>query len=72
MLLHQNANVTFNEKTKGLETRMNWKNARYALEFTYDEGFEFEQMIPLANLTPKQQKFVLDKRCKKIYIFTLF
>ena len=32
-------------KDKGLESKLQWQNANYALEFSYDEGFEFEQVI---------------------------
>lgn len=43
---------------KGLESKLKWQNANYALEFTYNEGFEFEQIIPIAQLTVDQQKMV--------------
>ncbi|MDA6068371.1 sulfite exporter TauE/SafE family protein [Flavobacterium sp. AC] len=62
LLTTQNIGFTINEKTKGLETKMRWENARYALEFSYDEGFEFEQMIPITDLTTEQQKLVMDKK----------
>ncbi len=47
---------------KGVETRLQWQHANYALEFAYDEGFEFEQVIELSDLTDKQNQFVLSKK----------
>jgi hypothetical protein len=49
-------------KSKGLETKLQWQNADYALEFKYDEGFEFEQVIPFTDLLPEHQKLVLAKQ----------
>ncbi|MCA4895707.1 MAG: sulfite exporter TauE/SafE family protein [Cytophagales bacterium] len=47
---------------KGVETRLQWQNANYALEFAYDEGFEFELVIGLADLSDTQQQFVLSQK----------
>lgn len=47
---------------KGVETRLQWQHANYALEFAYDEGFEFEQVIELADLTDRQNQLVLSKK----------
>lgn len=47
---------------KGVETRLQWQHANYALEFVYDDGFEFEQVIELTDLSDKQQQFVLSQK----------
>jgi uncharacterized membrane protein YfcA len=44
--------------TKGLEAKLKWQKSDFALEFTYDEGFEFEQIIPFSDLNKGQQEFV--------------
>jgi len=49
-------------KDKGLESKLQWQNANYALEFSYDEGFEFEQVIPITELTTAQQKIVANHK----------
>lgn len=46
---------------KGLETKLKWQNAHYALEFTCDESFEFEQVITKIDLTPSQQDSVINR-----------
>lgn len=45
-------------KGKGLESRIKWQNAIYEIEFSYNKGFEFEQVIPMLDLTTDQQKMV--------------
>jgi uncharacterized protein len=58
-LLHaNNGTIETATKNKGLETKLKWQNAHFALEFTYDEGFEFEQVIPITELSLEQQHFV--------------
>ena len=46
--------ISSNIISKGLETKMQWQNANYAMEFTYDDGFEFEQVIPINELNNEQ------------------
>lgn len=48
-------------KNKGMESKLRWQEADYALEFTYDEGFEFEQVIPITELSAGQRKIVEDR-----------
>lgn len=62
LLTANNGNIDATLKTKGLESKLKWQNANYALEFTYDEGFEFEQVIPIIELTRDQQKIVESKK----------
>lgn len=61
-LLQQNqGELTTNTKEKGLETKLKWLNAQYALELSYDEGFEFEQVIPISELSEEQQQLVRNR-----------
>lgn len=53
---------TTNPKKKGLRNKLKWQNANYALEFSYDEGFEFEQVIPITELMIEQRKLVESKK----------
>lgn len=64
LLIANNGNIYTNLKTEGLESKLKWQNANYALEFTYDEGFEFEQVIPITDLTHDQKKIVESKKQK--------
>lgn len=60
---------------KGIETKLAWQNANYALEFSYDEGFEFEQIIPFFELSLSQQAFVNTNntnKADKIIIETVY
>lgn len=54
-----NANISMNLASKGIETQLQWQNTTYSLEFSYNEGFEFEIVIPMKELTQEQQKLVL-------------
>ena len=54
--------VSANPISEGIETKLQWQNANYSLEFAYDDGFEFEQVIPLAALNKDQQEFVLSRQ----------
>lgn len=56
-----NGSVYTNTKSKGLETKLKWQDSYYALEFSYDEGFEYEQVIPITELTSQQQSYVKDQ-----------
>lgn len=62
-LMHMNDGaVSFNLVSKGIESKLHWKNASYSLEFKYDEGFEFEQVVGLEDLTEAQQLLVLKEQ----------
>jgi uncharacterized protein len=58
------ADLTSNIRSRGLETKLKWQNVHYSLEFTYDEGFEFEQVIPFEDLTASQREIVRAKNLK--------
>lgn len=40
------------------EATLTWNKLIYSLEFSYGDGLEFEQVVPLASLPPEQQKEV--------------
>jgi len=49
------AGISLNPLQKGLEAKLKWQKANFAFEFTIDDGLEFEQVIPLTDLTSAQQ-----------------
>jgi len=58
-LLKQNSGYIVSKPvSNGLETKLKWQNSNFALEFTYDEGFELEQVIPFSELSKAQQALV--------------
>lgn len=61
LLTENKGHISTNQLAHGFETKLKWQNANYSLEFTYDEGFEFEQITPLKELTLDQQTFINSK-----------
>ena len=59
ILLANKGVISANPISEGIETKLQWQNAIYTLEFAYDDGFEFEQVIPFEELTIEQKKKVL-------------
>ncbi len=70
LLTLNNGSISTELKSEGLESKLRWQNANYALEFTYDDGFEFEQVIPLTELSLERQKLVdnLKQNADKIVV----
>ena len=64
LLILNQGKLVANVVSNGLETRLKWQSANFALEFTYDEGFEFEQMIPMSELTNDQKERVIQMGSK--------
>ena len=62
LLLENNGSLSSNSKNKGFETKLKWQNTNFALEFTYSEGFEFEQMISISELIEENKKLVYAKK----------
>ncbi|MBW1654545.1 sulfite exporter TauE/SafE family protein [Flavobacterium quisquiliarum] len=58
LAMEKGGDFTATTISKGLEAKLKWQDAHFAMEFTYDEGFEFEQVIPMKDLTAQQQLFV--------------
>jgi len=44
--------------SKGFDASWSWDELLYALEFRYQEGFEFETAVPFSSLTSAEQAFV--------------
>ncbi len=62
LMFTNKGSLSANPISKGIETKLQWQNASYALEFTYDEGFEFEQRISFNALSSDRQKLVLENQ----------
>lgn len=54
--------LTFQPIAEGLETKLQWQQSNFSLEFEYDEGFEFEQTVPIKELTASEQHLVYSQR----------
>ena len=52
------ANVSTAFKIKDLGEKHKWQKIHYGFEFYYDEGFEFDQLIQINELTSEQQSLV--------------
>lgn len=57
-----NASLSFSPISKGVESKIQWQQANFAIEFEYDEGFEYEQVINLSELPLDKQNFVLTNK----------
>lgn len=47
---------------KGFDASWSWDKLIYSLEFKYQEGFEFESVVPFSSLTPAEQAFVYSQQ----------
>jgi hypothetical protein len=57
-----NGYVSFTPISNGIESKVQWQQAAFAIEFEYDEGFEYEQVIPFADLPADKQAVVNSQR----------
>lgn len=48
--------ISFLPLQKGVEAKLSWQKANFSLEFTFDDGFEIEQIIPITDLSVSQQE----------------
>jgi uncharacterized membrane protein YfcA len=62
ILVVNKGNISFSPVAEGLETKLQWQRSNFSLEFAYDEGFEFEQVIPLHELSKEKREFVLSQK----------
>lgn len=68
VMLQNQMTISSSIEEKGLETKLHWQNADLALEFTYDDGFEFEQIIDISELSREHQNFIKQKVADKIVL----
>lgn len=54
--------VTFVPISGGLESKLQWQGSNLSIEFEYDEGFEYEKVIPFSDLPPDKQAVVTSQR----------
>ena len=62
LMSENNAYLSFSPIAKGVESKLQWQNAKLAFEFEYDEGFEYEQEILFSDLSPAQRKYILTEK----------
>ena len=64
------ADIDYAPISNGIETQLHWRNKLFALEFEYDEGFEFERSIALSELPPDKQARVnaLSRGADKVFL----
>lgn len=58
LLAEKKAYVTFVPISGGLESKLQWQGANLSIEFEYNEGFEYEKVIPFSDLPPDKQAIV--------------
>ncbi|MDP8568382.1 sulfite exporter TauE/SafE family protein [Methylophilus aquaticus] len=47
---------------KGYDAEISWDDVFYTVEFKYNEGFEFEKIVPLASLPAEKQQWLAGQR----------
>lgn len=62
ILTENQGRISFYPVSNGIDSRLQWQDVVYKLDFEYDEGFEFERTIPITELSAEQQKWVLSHR----------
>lgn len=50
--------LTFAPVSNGVESKLQWQGANLSIEFEYDEGFEYEKVIPFAALPGDKKEIV--------------
>lgn len=56
--LANNPDIRLTYLATGLDASLTWNALIYSLEFKYEEGFEFEKVVPVSSLTAAQQAHV--------------
>lgn len=60
LAIENRATMSFSPITSGVETKLQWRESQFALEFEFDDGFEYEHRIPFADLPVSHQMKVQD------------
>jgi len=58
LMAENNAYVTFLPVSKGVESKLQWQGSNLSIEFEYDEGFEYEKVVPFSDLPRDKQAIV--------------
>jgi len=59
LLLQTNrAYLSFNPLNKGTAATLQWQSSKIAFEFSWNDGLEYERVIPLNTLSPARQRYV--------------
>jgi len=58
LFAENNGYITFFPVSEGIESKLQWQGAGFALEFKYNEGFEYELVIPFSSLPENKQAIV--------------
>ena len=58
LMAENKAYVTFLPISGGVESKLQWQGSNLSIEFEYDEGFEYERVIPFSDLPRDKQAIV--------------
>ncbi|RBL92404.1 sulfite exporter TauE/SafE family protein [Chitinophaga flava] len=59
---HDNqVNLSTSVDSNGVQAKIKWQKRGYAFEYKYDEGYEFERIIPFEKLTEEQKSYILER-----------
>ena len=58
LMAEKKAYVTFLPISGGVESKLQWQGSSLSIEFEYDEGFEYERVIPFSDLPAGKQATV--------------
>lgn len=53
-----NPDIRLSYLAKGLDASLSWNSFIYSVEYNYEEGFEFEKLVPISSLSAEQQNHV--------------
>lgn len=62
IMTQHNAYLSFSPISNGVESKIQWQRAHFAFEFEFDEGFEYEQEIPLTDVPVDKRDFVISQK----------
>ena len=60
--IEKNPEIKLDYLAKGVDTSITWGELIYSVEFRYEEGFEFERIVPLSTLSLDKQALVMSKK----------
>ncbi len=66
--------ISYAPLSNGLTTQLQWRQQFFALEFEYDDGFEFERSIPFSELPDDKQKLAkkLGQGADRLFVEEVF